>query len=117
MRWTKEKNPTWFTPRDEVFSFCGIWDRWKSSAGEEINSSSIITTDANELGNEGPQPHALRDYRQHDCPLDRADNARRGASIFLGQFPASQMKAQAVSQFVNKVGNKGPKCIAPLNSA
>lgn len=115
--WTKEKNPTWFAPTDGVFSFCGIWDRWKSPAGEEIESCSIITTDANELVTKihNRMPCAITDnmiatWIAPTTPVEELQS-------FLGQFPASQMKAQAVSQYVNKVGNKGPECIAPLNSA
>ena len=113
----KDKNPTWFTPKDEVFSFCGIWDRWKSPDGEEIESCSIITTDANELVGkvQNRMPCAVTDnmvaaWIAAATPVDELQS-------FLGQFPASQMMAQAVSKYVNKTGNKGPECIAPLNSA
>lgn len=33
----------------EPFAFAGIWDRWRSSEGEEIVSCAIVTCGANEL--------------------------------------------------------------------
>jgi len=49
--WRKaDKQPFYFRLRErELFVFAGIWEKWKSPAGKEISTCSIITTDANEL--------------------------------------------------------------------
>ncbi len=50
----KEKQKYLIQPSDqEIFAFAGIYSTWKNPAtGEQINSYSIITTEANELMSE-----------------------------------------------------------------
>ncbi|MDO8631789.1 MAG: SOS response-associated peptidase, partial [Phycisphaerales bacterium] len=44
------KQPYYIRRRDEgVFAFAGLWDRWRSPDGKEINSFAILTTEPNEL--------------------------------------------------------------------
>ncbi|MDA3812792.1 MAG: SOS response-associated peptidase, partial [Candidatus Cloacimonetes bacterium] len=48
--WRKsDKQPIYIHLKDrELFSFAGIWEIWKSPAGKQIFSCSIITTSSNE---------------------------------------------------------------------
>ena len=51
------KQPYYIRRRDEgVFAFAGLWDRWRSPEGEEIDSFTILTTEPNEL----TSPNRLR---------------------------------------------------------
>ena len=46
----KTKQPYAFKMKDDApFAFAGLWDAWKASDGNWLQSFSIITTDANEL--------------------------------------------------------------------
>lgn len=49
--WRKsDKQPFFISlPDRDLFCFAGIWEKWKSSAGETVQSCSIITTEPNEL--------------------------------------------------------------------
>jgi len=45
------KKIPWFikAKNQEIFSFAGIWDHWSDPKGEQINSFTILTTDANPM--------------------------------------------------------------------
>lgn len=46
----KAKQPSMFSLRSgDMFTFAGVWEHWKASTGEEIDSYSIIMTAPNEL--------------------------------------------------------------------
>src|SRR5277367_671034 len=44
---TQTREPYYFSPKDTVFSFAGLWDKWASPDGSELLSCTIITTEAN----------------------------------------------------------------------
>src|SRR5262249_8193437 len=44
------KQPHYVTLQSgDLMSFAGLWESWKNSAGERIETYTIITTDANEM--------------------------------------------------------------------
>jgi putative SOS response-associated peptidase YedK len=46
----KERYPFHFVMKDSsLFAFAGVWDRWRSPAGQVVESCSILTTTADEL--------------------------------------------------------------------
>ena len=46
----KERQPYHFGMKDDaLFAFAGLWDRWRSPAGQMLESCSILTTVPNEL--------------------------------------------------------------------
>lgn len=45
----KERHPHYFTPADGLFSFCGLWSKWKSPEGETLETFTILTTTANDV--------------------------------------------------------------------
>ncbi len=119
--WAKDKKkgdpPMWFTPKgDDFFSFCGIWDSWKSPEGKEIESFSIITTDANTVVGKihDRMPCAITDNMI--AAWISPTTPEGDLQSFLGPYPASKTSALPVSAYVNKVANKGPECIASINS-
>lgn len=110
----KQKFPTYFTPKEGFFSFCGMWSVWKSPEGEEIETFSIITTTANAVvaKTHDRMPVAITSnmigaWLGADTPSDELQS-------FLAPYPASQMKGVEVSQYVNKFANHGEKCIEPI---
>jgi putative SOS response-associated peptidase YedK len=47
---SKTKQPWFIALRDrEPMAFAGLWERWRSPEGEDLESCSIIVTDANDL--------------------------------------------------------------------
>jgi putative SOS response-associated peptidase YedK len=114
--WKTKEEPYWFTPKDDFFSFCGLWDSWKNPNGEVVESCTMITTDANDM--------VAKVHKRMPCAV--TDNMigawlsektpHEELQSFLSPYPASRMIATPVSKYVNKVQNTGPECIAPLNS-
>ena len=51
--WKKQNNkkqPFYFQIQNkQLFAFAGLWEKWKSPQGEEINTCTILTTAANKL--------------------------------------------------------------------
>jgi putative SOS response-associated peptidase YedK len=89
------------------FGFAGLWSKWR-----DIESCTILTTDANEL---------VRDM--HDrmpvilSPKDYSawlDTDRENLLEMLRPFPASEMAAVAVNPVVNNARNEGPECVEPI---
>jgi putative SOS response-associated peptidase YedK len=44
-----DKQPFAIACADGLTVMAGLWEKWRSPAGEKINSCTIITTEANEL--------------------------------------------------------------------
>jgi putative SOS response-associated peptidase YedK len=101
---------------DTPFAFAGLWERWDK--GEQpIESCTILTTDANEVAAavHDRMPVILgRDTRQ--VWLDPHIDDPAALQQLLRPFPAAEMTAYQVNPIVNKSGNEGPDCIAPLNA-
>ena len=101
----KEKIPYRITMKDDsLFVMAGLWSRWQGAEGKNIDSFTIITTDANGL----MQPI------HHRMPviLDKnAYNIWLGSSqpetllSLLKPYPEDQMKAFPVSKLVNSPAN------------
>jgi putative SOS response-associated peptidase YedK len=98
------------------FAFAGLWERWdKASDGVPVETSTIITTDANET------LQAIH----HRMPviLDAADFAAwldpavRPADLqgLLRPFPSQDLIAYRVSRRVNAVANDDLSLIEPLD--
>jgi putative SOS response-associated peptidase YedK len=97
---------------DEVFLIGGLWEIWRGTEGESLESCAIITTPANEL----VQPLHER------MPLIIAGRAiktwlnagSQQAGELLRPHPAQGMQAYAVSTAVNSPRNDGPELIEPV---
>jgi putative SOS response-associated peptidase YedK len=92
------------------FAFAGLWERWKRDE-QEIESCTIITTEANELmapiHNRMPVIVAPDDYQLW---LDTASALDRLPEL-LKPYPAAGMEAYAVSTTVNNPRNDVPECV------
>ncbi len=111
---SKAKTPMYIRLKDdEPFAFAGLWDSWKNSAGEQIRTCTIITTEPNELmariHNRMPvilSPQAREEWldpTNHDVPL---------LSHLLGSYPTDEMVARPVSRLVNDPKHDGAELIA-----
>ncbi len=102
----------------EPFAFAGLWDSWRDRAsGLVIESCTVITTTPNELlapiHNRMPvmlDSEAVTEWLREDAVPGALD-------VLLQPFPAGLMRAQPVSNHVNRPANEDPRCITPANAA
>lgn len=96
----------------ELFAFAGLWEGWGGDDRPNIESCTIITTEANELMSElhhrMPVILSPDDYQQW---LDPANDDYDGLEKLLDPYPADQMQYRPVSRTVNNARNEGPDCI------
>lgn len=100
-------------PDREIFAFAGLWAAWKSPAGKEIHSCSIITTGANEQLRpiHDRMPVILAEEWEHNAWLGLSEQAALKDLLRPYQGP---MHAYEVSRLVNNPGNDGPRLIEPV---
>ncbi len=97
---------------DSVFAFAGLWDRWRSSSGELVESCSILTTDANSLTKDihDRMPVILRP-EDYDHWLDPGITDPEQVQELLHPFDPRLMKKYPLSSAVSNVNNDGPECV------
>ena len=97
----------------EPFAFAGLWDTWVNPEGEEVESFTIITTQANELLRRihDRMPVILAE-EQEATWLDQDADAQELLSM-LKPFPG-EMEAYPVSTLVNSPSNDDQRCISPV---
>ncbi len=97
-------------------AFAGLWERWRSPEGDELESCSIIVTDANELTQKihdrMPVVLAPDDW---DTWLDPEATNAEGLQSLLRPYPAEGMTAWPVSTVVNSPRNNSAECVKPVN--
>jgi putative SOS response-associated peptidase YedK len=101
-----------------IMALAGLWDRWRSPAGEIVRSFTVITTKPNELCAElhDRMPVVLAPER---WPLwlgeEPADTAELKA--MLAPYPSDDMICWPVSARVGSVKNNDPSLIEPVAAA
>lgn len=118
--WRKEggtKMPMRIQLKDQApFAFAGLWDRWQSRDGEEINSCTIITTEANELMKDiHHRMPVILPKDSEEIWLDRSIEDKHLLKSLLVPYDAGQMKAHQVSDAVNSARNDSRDCIEALS--
>jgi putative SOS response-associated peptidase YedK len=108
----KERRPFHFGMKDgSLFAFAGVWDRWKSPAGQVLESCSILTTAPNELIEDlhDRMPVILPPRHYQTWLMAPPAEAERLAELLV-PFDATIMKRYPVSSLVNKPQNDMPEC-------
>jgi putative SOS response-associated peptidase YedK len=103
----KEKTPMYITLQDnKPFAFAGLWDLWKGSDGQQVQSCTIITTEPNELmaSIHNRMPAILRPGAYEDW-LNPELRDSDVLTHLLRSYPAELMKARPVSKLVNNPRN------------
>lgn len=119
--WKKEPNISGKTPffiqkKDgKPFAFAGIWENWNSPDGSQILSTAIITTEPNELVRpiHNRMPVILPD-EAYATWLQTGEVDTERLSSLLKPYPSNDMKAYAVSRYVNSPKNDSKDCILPI---
>lgn len=113
----RTKQPYHILMRDErPFAFAGLWERWTSEDGSELESCTIITTEPNDLLSElhdrMPVILAADDY---DAWMNSENEETDELQGLLRPFPADKMKFYAIDTTVNSPRNDSPACIEPAD--
>ena len=99
---------------DEPLAFAGLWEQWRSPDGTELESCTILTTDANPFLTpiHHRMPVILQDPAQQSTWLDTTTDATDLAELLCPHEPA--LSAYPVSTLVNKASFDNPSCIEHL---
>jgi putative SOS response-associated peptidase YedK len=96
------------------FAFAGLWEHWEGES-REINSATIITTEANDLmqkiHHRMPvilQPEHYGDWL--DTSVEESDELLQ----LLASYPSDEMEAYPISTYVNKPDNNDSRCVEAL---
>jgi putative SOS response-associated peptidase YedK len=111
----KGKQPYFIHMRDdEPFAFAGIWEAWDNpDDGKEVQSCTIITTDANALMKTiHDRMPVILPASAYDRWLD-SDPKLDTLQALLCPYKAQDLEAYPVSTYVNSPKNRGPKCLEP----
>ncbi|MDD5319494.1 MAG: SOS response-associated peptidase [Methylococcales bacterium] len=113
---SKIKQP-WFIALQgrEPMAFAGLWEQWRSPEGEELESCSIIVTEANELMRPiHERMPVILAPEVWDAWL-KADAKDAGdLQILLKPYPTEGMEAWRVSTRINNPRNDSVECMEPL---
>lgn len=110
------KQPHYIRRKDgRPMGLAGLWERWVSPDGKEIESFTIITTDANEVMR--PFHHRMPVIlRPEDYDLWLSPEAKgEQLQALLVPCPEEWLVVSPVSRQVNSPRNDDPSCIAELS--
>ncbi|WP_409251092.1 SOS response-associated peptidase [Bacillus sp. SCS-153A] len=113
-----KKQPYRFMLKDkEPFAFAGLWDK-QDSGGSVVVSSTIITTDANELVSpvHDRMPVILKGEENINKWLSTSEFEFNDVRDLLKPFPADLMTKYRVSQEVNSPRNDFEACVESLEN-
>ena len=115
----KGKQPWYIRLKDgSPMVFAGLWETWKSSEGEVIESCTILTTAANRLvaplHDRMPVILSPDEYRTW---LERTTTDPTGLKKMFQPFPADLMEKWTVSMLVNSVKNDFADLVVPVGNS
>ena len=109
----KEKVPHYIHLRDgDVMSLAGLWERWKSPEGMELETCTILTTAANSLIKKVHDRMPVILHRaEFDIWLNREiDDINRLTELFH-PYPSDQLEEYVVTKDVSSPSNDSSECI------
>jgi putative SOS response-associated peptidase YedK len=110
-RSTSDKRP-WrmVDPERPAFAFAGLWEGWRSPAGEVIRSFAIVTTSANEaLSHIHDRMPVILKREDEDSWLDPGSTEPKLQSL-LAPYDRTKTEVYRVDARVNSVKNDDPGC-------
>ena len=99
----------------DVMSLAGLWERWKSPEGMELQTCTILTTSANSLIKKLHDRMPVILHREEfGLWLHKdIDDVKQLAELFH-PYPSDQLAEYVVAKEVNSPGNDSPRLIAPV---
>jgi putative SOS response-associated peptidase YedK len=110
------KQPYYIHRRDnQPFAFAGLWERWHDPNNGELETATILTTDANDLMRpiHNRMPVILR-AEDYDRWLDPGNNDRQLLEPLLKPGEPKGFEATAVSTYVNSPRHDDARCVEPV---
>lgn len=100
---------------DEPFGFAGLYEIWQSPDGNELNTCTVITTQANELIKPiHDRMPVIIQHHEHTQWLDPSIRDTQALLSLLKPYPPEKMKVHRVSTLVNSPLNNSADCIKPI---
>ena len=112
----KEKQPYAIALKNgPLMGMAGLWDTWRSPAGETVRSFTIITCPPNELVGQlhNRMPVILRSEGWPEWLGEEPADAERLKALLV-PYPADQMALWPVDKRVGNVRNNDPGLIEPI---
>jgi putative SOS response-associated peptidase YedK len=101
-------------PDGHLLAMAGLWNRWKSHEGLEVDTFTVITTRANsELQSLHDRMPVLLDEEGRQRWLTGPTKDVAALEELLKPWHASPLEATQVSAHVNSVKVDDPECLAP----
>jgi putative SOS response-associated peptidase YedK len=112
----KYKQPYYIRLRSrEPFALAGLWDHWQDAEGNEIESCTIIVTEANALVRTvHDRMPVILPPKRWDAWLDPRNQETADLASHLVPYDAEAMEAVAVSRAVGNPKNEGRSLIEPI---
>jgi putative SOS response-associated peptidase YedK len=102
----------------ELLAFAGLWEIWRGPDGGELETCTILTTEANAvtapIHDRMPVILAPADYAAWlGTGADATSQELTLLRFLLQPSPAEGLQAYPVSPFVNSSKNEGERCVVP----
>ncbi|MEO8667239.1 MAG: SOS response-associated peptidase [Bauldia sp.] len=112
----RQKQPFWLRPRASgLIAFAGLWETWSDRDGGEIDTATILTTDANRtlapIHDRMPLIVSPADF---DRWLKSTGDPSDDVTGLLRPAPDALLEAIPVGARVNKADNDGPELQIPV---
>jgi putative SOS response-associated peptidase YedK len=110
-----KKQPYFIGLKDQdPFAFAGLWEHWKDPEGDAVETSALITTDANDIVRpiHDRMPVILQP-KDYEAWLDLENQDTMALQRLLQPYPGEAMMAYPVSSFVNNPRNEASRCMDP----
>jgi putative SOS response-associated peptidase YedK len=96
-------------------AFAGLWETWIGPNGEELDTATIVTTDANRLlAPIHERMPVIVPPEAFDLWLNCRDVDAQTAAALIAPAPEDLLEAYEISTAVNRVANDNPKLIERL---
>jgi len=110
----RNKQPYYIHRQDgNLMCFAGLWETWQPTSGEAVQTTTILTTQANEVLL--PLHDRMPVMLNHNSLDDwlRPNGSNDTTDLFT-PWSAEELKLHAVSAAMNKPSYDQPDCIAPV---
>jgi len=98
------------------FAFAGLWEHWQDANGNELETCTILTTEANELlAQLHERMPVILPAEHYDPWLDPSLQDADRVTPMLTPYPAEFMIDYPVSPRVNSPQHDDPTCLEPVN--
>ncbi len=114
----KTKHPYFVHMKDDApFAFAGLWENWMGPNGEEIESATIVTTDASpSIAHIHHRMPVMLQPEQFEMWLDTRNADPQIAAEMFRPVPDEKIAAHEISARINRVVNDTPYLLEPVSA-